>query len=166
MAVSWKKWALLFFNLVKKSSVNCFAESPPLPFPCLLVHSEWGEDLLPYIYSFSADLFCPVRKYFSTQSSSSCQWPSSTSRTSYSAWLSFLSYSRDSSQGQESSRPETFFLPDKVSFRFFWTGQRIEKFYQLLVKDAIKVWVLFFASEQKPISGCWPGRRHLGHSLQ
>ena len=32
----------------------------------------------------------------------------------------------------------SFFL-GKVSFRFFWTGQRIEKFYQLLVKDAIKV---------------------------
>ena len=31
------------------------------------------------------------------------------------------------------------FLSDKISFRFFWTGQRIEKFYQLLVKDAIKV---------------------------
>ena len=52
---------------------------------------------------------------------------------------------------------------DFLPTRFFWTGQRIEKFYQLLVKDAIKVSQL---NSSKCSNTDLSGRCHLGHSLQ
>ena len=129
---------------MKKISVNCFPEPPPLPFSCLLVHSKWGKkDLILYICSFSAVLHFPNSKIFSNTiffklSMTVLYFP----YLIFGLALLLVLLERLLTRSRVLKTWFVSFLPDKISFRFFWTGQRIEKFYQLLVKDAIKVWVL------------------------
>ena len=136
---------------MKKISVNCFPEPPPLPFSCLLVHSKWGKkDLILYICSFSALLHFPNSKIFSNTiffklSMTVLYFP----YLIFGLALLLVLLERLLTRSRILKTWNIFFLSDKVSFRFFWTGQRIEKFYQLLVKDAIKVWVLFFCKWAK-----------------